>query len=95
MAALMRALFAARPSKQSLSCVCAHCVFYRRVRHSSHSRCGAAVSAEAQWQRPEALIVAKQPDAPMLDIGVVLFDPGVAPEDDSPRPQCVDLKPLC
>ena len=36
------------------------------------------------WQAPEPLEVATAPAAPTLDIGVVLFDPGVDDKDDSP-----------
>ena len=49
----------------------------------SHTIVAQPVSAEPEWQRPEPLVVAAQPSTPMLDIGVVLFDPGVEPEDDS------------
>ena len=36
------------------------------------------------WQAPQPLIVAVNAGMPMLDIGVVLFDPGVDEDDDSP-----------
>lgn len=86
MAALMRALFATWPSRQELIVrLCALCLLSACQATPPTPDAAQPVSAEAQWQRPEALIVAKQPDAPMLDIGVVLFDPGVAPEDDSPE----------
>ena len=36
------------------------------------------------WQAPQPLEVATAPSMPELDIGVVLFDPGVERNDDSP-----------
>ena len=36
------------------------------------------------WQAPQPLEVATAPSMPELDIGVVLFDPGVEDNDDSP-----------
>ena len=40
-------------------------------------------SMERLWEG-ELLRVADRPSAPALDVGVVLFDPGVDAEDDSP-----------
>ena len=40
-------------------------------------------SMESPWEG-EVLLVADRPSAPALDVGVVLFDPGVDAEDDSP-----------
>ena len=40
-------------------------------------------SMESPWEG-EVLRVADWPSAPALDVGVVLFDPGVGTSDDSP-----------
>ena len=86
MAAVMRRLFATMTfGRMLVERLCALCLLSACQATPPTSDATQPVSAEAQWQRPQALIVAKQPDAPMLDIGVVLFDPGVAPEDDSPE----------
>ena len=39
---------------------------------------------EPEWVAIEPLIMAAEPTTPFLDIGVVLFDAGVAAADDTP-----------
>ena len=47
------------------------------------------------WQAPQPLEVATAPSMPELDIGVVLFDPGVEDNDDSPLPSSAAWKHRC
>ena len=80
----MRGLFAILTCERKLvERLCALCLLSACQATSPLSDAAQPVSAEPKWQRPEALAVAKQPGTPMLDIGVVIFDPGVEPEDDS------------
>ena len=84
MAAVMRGLFATMTCGRMLvERLCALCLLSACQATPPTSDATQPVSAEPEWQRPEALLVARQPNTPMLDIGVVLFDPGVEPEDDS------------